>query len=151
MDRRRTTSQAEGDHIAVQLVFTSALPPDTAPEPVERDLQELATALARSLGKYVSTEVELMTPDHPDHVIERAHLSVELHVLHYDAVGMLSVRQRVERERDRILAFVKERRSARLGRLELTLVRAAGLELRQQWDQWGEDEELVLVGWALEG
>jgi hypothetical protein len=146
MDKGRTRSQAEGDHIVVELSFSSVLPPETAPGPVRRDLEELATSVAHRFGAYCFADVELMTPDHPDHVIEQAHLDAELRVLHYDTVGVHPPRALAERERDRIRTFVEERKSPRLGPLDLALVRVAALELRHQWVQWGQDEELVRVG-----
>jgi hypothetical protein len=130
---------AEGDcdHVALEMHFNCDLPPDTDSGPVEHDLQQLAARVAVAFGgTFCRPEVQLLTPDDPDSVIERAHLCVKLDVLHFDVIGMRGVYERLMDQLSRTGAFVEEQKPARLRRLELTLVHADVLQGRGSWRQW---------------
>ncbi len=119
------------------------LPPETDPEPVRRALHELAARLSIEAGMNCSPEVRLLTPDHPDTVIEYAHLDVGLTLAYHDVLGAVNARTQVERKLARVKAVRDANESQYLPKLHVANILATMLHSVEVVEWYGEGMRLV--------
>jgi hypothetical protein len=136
-------SPTDVDYLVIEIRLQGELLPGTDPEPVRRALQDLAARLSLEAGMHCSPDVQLLTPDDPDSVIEYAHLDVGLTLAYHDVLGTMDARTQVERMLSRVRAVRDANASQDLPRLHVANVSATMLHSVEVLEWYGEGMQFV--------